>query len=117
MEKANYELMDRVAELTASESASFGRLSLELSAPAQNLARMLYEFDTFLMSAYEQLEPCVLVNYLLKLSHQIGSSMHALRVRGEVEQRALPRLLLFVAAKRVLADGMCVLGLEPMDSI
>lgn len=109
--------MTQVDELIKNDSASFGRLTLELSSPAQNLARLLYEFDTVVVSTYEQLEPCILTSYLIKLAIQIGKSMTALRVRGEVEATALPRLLLFMASKRIIGDGMQMLGIEPLEKL
>lgn len=104
--------MERIKSLD-----NFDRYNLELSGPAQNLARFLYEFDTVVVAAYEQLEPCILTIYLVKLSNQIGKTMSALRVRGEVEKVALPRLMLFSAAKKILSDGMRLIGMKPLERL
>lgn len=93
------------------------RHNLELTRAAQDLVRFIAEFDTVVMASYEQLDACTLTIYLVKLCNQIGKSMVTLRVRGEVEKIALPRLLLFSAAKKVLSDGMHLIGMNPLERL
>jgi len=75
---------------------NYGRYNLNASgihvAPIQNLVRLIFEFDTVIMGTYETLEGCELTNYLNRLAIQAGKSIAMLKVRGEVEPKALPRL-------------------------
>lgn len=117
MEKVNYELMTKLNDLIKNNYASIECMTLDLNGPAQNLVRLLNEFDTVVFNTYDQLEPCCLTRYLIKLSIQIGKSMAVLRVRSEVEKIALPRLILFMTSKRILGDGMRMLGIEPLEEL
>jgi len=105
----NQELMNKIYF-----TDNYGRYSLNASgihiAPIQNLVRLIFEFDTVVMGTLETLEGCELINYLNRLAVQAGKSISMLKVRGEVEPKAMPRLLL-------LADGMRILGIEPLDKI
>lgn len=118
MEQVNFELMNKVNELITNDFALIENMtSFDLNGSALNLVRILNEFDTVVYNVYDQLEPCLLTRYLIKLSIQIGKSLAVLRVRGEVEKVALPRLMLFMASKRILGDGMLMLGIEPLKKL
>ncbi|XP_076449166.1 putative arginine--tRNA ligase, mitochondrial [Babylonia areolata] len=60
------------------------------------------------------LEPCHVVQYLLKLSHLVNSAYSTLPVKGEPVAIAQARLLVFDSARQVLSNGMRMVGLQPL---
>uniref|UniRef100_A0A183CTY1 Probable arginine--tRNA ligase, mitochondrial n=1 Tax=Globodera pallida TaxID=36090 RepID=A0A183CTY1_GLOPA len=112
LQNAHREHMERIRALDVDGE---WQLSLELREHAQKLARRIQEFDTVVLNAMDKMDPNPVAIYLLKLCNQIGSSMAALRVQDEPLALALPRLMLFSAAKRVLGDGMRLIGIEPIE--
>ncbi|XP_060534735.1 probable arginine--tRNA ligase, mitochondrial [Cylas formicarius] len=77
----------------------------------------LARFQDALHVANEQLEACLLVNYLFQLCNRIGRALKALRVKGAEPEVASQRLLLFDTARKVLASGMEILGLIPLEKM
>ena len=57
----------------------------------------------------------MLATYLLDLAHALHSSYAELRVKGQDERVALARLMLFVAVKIVLGEGLRILGITPLE--
>ncbi|CAL4061320.1 unnamed protein product, partial [Meganyctiphanes norvegica] len=74
-------------------------------------------FDEVLFECYESLEPCVLVNYLFKLSNTINAAFKKLPVKTAPEEIAAARLSLLLAARHTLAAGMKILGLQPLSQM
>ncbi|KAI8599259.1 hypothetical protein EDD21DRAFT_380334 [Dissophora ornata] len=79
---------------------------------ALNLCIVLAEWHDVLYTLRDSLDPYVLVPYLFHLAGEIGQANHALRVKGMDPSVAEARWLLFWAAKRVLEEGLTLLGLE-----
>ncbi|KAH8311935.1 hypothetical protein KR044_008677, partial [Drosophila immigrans] len=82
---------------------------------------VLYElarFEQCVWQSKEQLEACVLVNYLFGLCNATSRALKRLPVKQErcLEKQA-QRLLLFHAAKRTLQRGMQLLGLKPLNQM
>jgi arginyl-tRNA synthetase len=63
---------------------------------------------------FKSLEPCTIVNYLFGLCRSISSANSVLNVIHADEPVGRARLMLFEAARRVLKDGLELLGLEPL---
>uniref|UniRef100_A0A915DJ61 DALR anticodon binding domain-containing protein n=1 Tax=Ditylenchus dipsaci TaxID=166011 RepID=A0A915DJ61_9BILA len=115
MELANCDVMDVVN--ARMRNGDFGKLKLEATALATDLAKLLGEFDDAVLSAYEQCEPAVITAHLMKLAVQCGRSSRSLKVKGEPEAIAVPRMMLFAATKKVLGEGMKMLGIEPLPKL
>ncbi|KAH8408189.1 hypothetical protein KR215_004302, partial [Drosophila sulfurigaster] len=82
---------------------------------------VLYElarFEQFVWQSKEQLEACVLVNYLFGLCNATSRALKRLPVKQErCLEKQSQRLLLFHAAKRTLHRGMQLLGLKPLNQM
>ncbi|KAL3078758.1 hypothetical protein niasHS_014540 [Heterodera schachtii] len=112
LEHAHHEHMERIRALDADGG---WKLNMEMREPGQKLARRIQEFDTVVLTAMKKMDPNPVAIYLLKLCNEIGTAMAALRVQDETIAVALPRLMLFSAAKKVLGEGMRLLGIEPIE--
>ncbi|XP_016987131.2 probable arginine--tRNA ligase, mitochondrial [Drosophila rhopaloa] len=85
---------------------------------ALDLVYELARFDQSIWRSKEQLEACVLVNYLFVLCNTTSRALKRLPVKHEkCLQRQSQRLLLFHAAKKTLQQGMQLLGLRPLDQM
>ena len=85
---------------------------------ARRLNQCLYELDGPLFTAYSTNEPAPLIAYLDRLASSLGSAVAALRLRDEADRDlALNRVLLFVAAKNVMAEMFEILGAQPLTRI
>ena len=79
------------------------------------LVRLLGQYPDVLRNAIKTHEPTTVVTYLFKLTHQVSSCYDVLWVAGQTEELATARLALYAAARQVLYNGMCLLGLTPVD--
>ncbi|XP_017119713.1 probable arginine--tRNA ligase, mitochondrial isoform X1 [Drosophila elegans] len=87
-------------------------------ADALDLLYELARFDQSIWQSKEQLEACVLVNYLFGLCNATSRALKRLPVKQEnCRQKQSQRLLLFHAAKKTLQQGMQLLGLRPLDQM
>lgn len=92
-----------------------------LPEDSSSLAQILYEhlslLNSALLNAHNEMEPYHLTSYLFDLARHAGAAHRQLRVQGEPEDKGLPRLLLFLAIKKVLAEGMKLIGLRPLTKM
>ncbi|CAI4058920.1 hypothetical protein SKDZ_04G5410 [Saccharomyces kudriavzevii ZP591] len=79
------------------------------------LIRLLGQYPDVLRNAIKTHEPTTVVTYLFKLTHQVSSCYDVLWVAGQTEELATARLALYGAARQVLYNGMCLLGLTPVE--
>ncbi|XP_054910117.1 probable arginine--tRNA ligase, mitochondrial [Poeciliopsis prolifica] len=77
----------------------------------------LLRYDEVLHQSNQDLQPKYLVNFLLKLSHFVASAHRELPVKGSPPDVAQARLRLFSAACSVLASGMRILGITPVQKM
>lgn len=89
--------------------------SLLTEAVAVSLVRLLAQYPDVLRNAVKTHEPATVVTYLFKLTHQVSSCYDVLWVAGQTEELATARLALYAAARQVLYNGMCLLGLTPVE--
>uniref|UniRef100_A0A023GMR0 Probable arginine--tRNA ligase, mitochondrial n=1 Tax=Amblyomma triste TaxID=251400 RepID=A0A023GMR0_AMBTT len=104
-EKAGFPVNTRVAVDTLQEP------------PALALAIQIARFEEVVCNALVQLEPCIVVQYLFTLSHTIGRASKELPVKNQALPVAQARLLLFHAARVTLAQGMRLLGVQPLTAM
>ncbi|EDO16349.1 hypothetical protein Kpol_1059p40 [Vanderwaltozyma polyspora DSM 70294] len=79
------------------------------------LIRLLAQYPDVLRNSIKTHEPATVVTYLFKLTHQVSSCYDVLWVAGQTEELATARLALYAAARQVLYNGMCLLGLTPVE--
>ncbi|XP_076277000.1 arginyl-tRNA synthetase, mitochondrial isoform X1 [Lasioglossum baleicum] len=89
--------------------------SLLKEPEVDDLIILISRFDEVLLRSYEELEPCVLAVYLMKLSNTISKALKKLNIKGEPSDVGNQRLLLFHVSKLILAEGMKLLGLTPLE--
>ncbi|XP_020483847.2 probable arginine--tRNA ligase, mitochondrial [Labrus bergylta] len=91
--------------------------SLLLEQTSVSILQHLLRYDEVLFQSVQDLQPKHLVNFLLKLSHLVASAHRELPVKGSHQDVAQARLRLFSAACSVLANGMRILGITPVDKM
>ncbi|KAJ6482894.1 arginyl-tRNA synthetase [Mycena vitilis] len=82
---------------------------------AREIAYILACYPEVVRMAFKVQEPSTIVSYCFKLSHAISSALEVLAVKGQAKQLAEARLLLFACARMVLASGMRLLSLNPLE--
>ncbi|KAL0099036.1 hypothetical protein PUN28_020229 [Cardiocondyla obscurior] len=82
-----------------------------------DLVVLITEFEEIVQKSYEELEPCILTTYLFNLCNVVNKAFNSLKVKNEVPDIANQRLLLFHVAKNILARGMKLLGLIPLEKM
>jgi arginyl-tRNA synthetase len=90
-------------------------LTLLTEAHAINIVRMLSQWPDTFQNTLKTLEPTTVLTYLFKMTHVISSSYDHLQVVGSEPELMKARMVLYDAARIVLANGMKVLGLTPLD--
>nr|XP_046229057.1 probable arginine--tRNA ligase, mitochondrial [Scatophagus argus] len=96
-------------------AASVFDASLLLDQMSVTVLQHLLRYDEVLYQSAQDLQPKHLVNFLLKLSHLIAAAHRQLPVKGSCQDVAQARLRLFSGASAVLANGMRILGITPVD--
>ncbi|KAI7898395.1 arginyl-tRNA synthetase [Cokeromyces recurvatus] len=92
--------------------------SLLKEKEAFELTLTISQFPDIVQSSCKAMDPCILVQYLFRLSHIASQANSQLRVKGaESREIAEARLLLFWAAKTTLANGLRLLGVNPLNRI
>ncbi|KAL1874232.1 arginyl-tRNA synthetase [Diaporthe australafricana] len=90
-------------------------LSLLTEAHAVNLIRVLSQWPDAVQNTLKTLEPTTVVVYLFKLTHVISSSYDHLKIVGSEPELQKARMALYDAARHVIANGMRLLGLTPVE--
>ena len=82
---------------------------------AGTLLRILERYPRVIREAGRQREPSVISRYLLDLGKAVSVAYPVLRVKGEALPLAQARLLLLWSVKQVLASGLRILGIRPIE--
>jgi len=84
---------------------------------AHQTARHLERFPALVADAARLYEPSLISQYLLELARLLSASYNELRVKDEERRLAEARLLLLWSVKQVLANGLRLLGLKPLEKM
>ncbi|NWV67452.1 SYRM protein, partial [Malurus elegans] len=84
---------------------------------AISVLQHLLRYDEVLYRSSQDLQPKHIVSYLLTLSHLVAVAHRTLPVKGSAPEVAQARLCLFQAARSVLANGMKLLGITPVNQM
>ncbi|CAO3610384.1 unnamed protein product [Cunninghamella blakesleeana] len=88
------------------------------SKEAMDLILTISQYPDVLQQSCHAMEPCTLVQYLFKLSHSISQAATTLRVKNISDvELAESRMFLFSTAKITLANGLSILGIDPLERI
>ncbi|KAM4522818.1 putative arginine--tRNA ligase, mitochondrial isoform 2-T2 [Odontesthes bonariensis] len=98
------------------EAATF-QPSLLREQTSTIILQHLLRYDEVLYQSAQDLQPKHLVNFLLKLCHLIASAHRELPVKGSPQDVAQARLRLFSGTRSVLANGMRILGIIPVNKM
>ncbi|XP_078068594.1 putative arginine--tRNA ligase, mitochondrial [Mustelus asterias] len=81
------------------------------------LLQHLLRYDEVLYQVSEDLQPKHLVNYLIMLSRLASIAHRTLHVKGSLPEVTTARFLLFNGTSSVLASGMKLLGITPVEKM
>ncbi|XP_017057100.1 probable arginine--tRNA ligase, mitochondrial [Drosophila ficusphila] len=113
-----HSLLENFKEVDLDNIKPNWQLLCEEPGEALDLLYELARFDQTIWQSKEQLEACVLVNYLFGLCNSTSRALKRLPVKQECDlQKQSQRLILFHAAKKTLQQGMQLLGLRPLDQM
>lgn len=79
--------------------------------------RHFLRYDEVIHKTLKELQPRYLVSYLMGLGHLANVAHHSLHVKGSSPDVAHARLLFFNSIRVVLANGMRLLGITPLDKM
>ncbi|CAE1254519.1 RARS [Acanthosepion pharaonis] len=91
--------------------------SLLQEQDAFKLVLHICRYDEVLRDTMQTFEPCIVVQYLFQLAHLSNQAHHELLVKGQPEELAQARLLLFHCTQQVLANGLRLVGVPPLDKM
>ncbi|XP_038818941.1 probable arginine--tRNA ligase, mitochondrial [Salvelinus namaycush] len=91
--------------------------SLLLDQRSISILQHLLRYDEVLYQSVQDLQPKHLVNFLMTLSHLAASAHRELPVKGSHQAVAQARLRLFGGVCTVLANGMKILGIIPVEKM
>lgn len=106
--------IERKAALSKEDLAS-ADLSLLTEAHAIDLIRLLAQWPDVVSTVLKSLEPTNILTYLFKMTHVLSGSYDHLRIVGSEPELKKARMALYDAARIVLANGMKLLGLDPVE--
>jgi len=104
----------RKAEVSQDQIIS-ADLSLLTEKHATDLVRALAQWPDVFLQTIKTQEPITVLTYLFKMTHACSSSYDHLQVVGSEDGLKRARLALYVSTRQVLANGMRLLGLNPLD--
>ena len=90
-------------------------LSLLTEEHAVNIVRYLAQWPDVFQNTLKTLEPTTVLTYLFRMTHAVSSSYDHLQVVGSEPEVKKARMALYDAARIVLNNGMCLLGLSPVE--
>lgn len=82
-----------------------------------DLMRLIAQYPDVTAVAFRNLEPSTVLTYLFRLTHQVSSCYDVIQVVGAKEGHdvMLVRAAMYEGARQVLANGMMLLGIVPVN--
>ena len=111
---ARFASIGRKAELSPLD-ASTADFSLLTEPEAFVVLRSLAEYPEMVLTALKTSEPSTIVTYLFKMTHLASTAYERLIVKGAEPEIAKARYAVYLAVQTVLANGMKLLGLTPLE--
>ncbi|KAJ1752674.1 arginyl-tRNA synthetase [Coemansia sp. RSA 1821] len=90
-------------------------VSLLTEDATREIVTMISQYPDVLALSFRTLEPCNIVQYLLKLSRAVSSAWQTIKVLNQPKELAEARLLMYASARIVISNGLTLLGLEPIE--
>lgn len=113
----NEDVVAALSKIMESEYDS-SNLKLDDEPNMRLLCQCLYELDAAIFSSYQTKETAPIFSYLTRLASRVGSAMATARVKDEPNKDlAIARMMVFVAARNVLEEGLQLLGLKPLPRL
>jgi arginyl-tRNA synthetase len=111
---ARFASIGRKAGLSPSDALS-ADVSLIVEPHALTVLRVLAEYPEMVMTSLKTSEPSTIVTYLFKITHLASTAYETLVVKGAEPEVAKARYAVYFAVQTVLANGMRLLGLTPLE--
>lgn len=111
---ARFASIGRKEDLTPADAAN-ANLSLLVEKEAFIVLRALAEYPEMVLTALKTSEPSTIVTYLFKMTHLASTAYEKLIVKGAEPEVAKARYAVYLAVQTVLANGMRLLGLTPLE--
>jgi len=111
---ARFASIGRKADL-APEDAITADFSLITEKEAFTVLRVLAEYPEMVLTALKTSEPSTIVTYLFKMTHLASTAYEKLIVKGAEPEVGKARYAVYLAVQTVLANGMRLLGLTPLE--
>ncbi|KAM9315999.1 putative arginine--tRNA ligase, mitochondrial [Gastrophryne carolinensis] len=100
----------------AREKQAFDVTGLRDPSVVSTLQHLL-RYDEVIAKTLNELQPRYLVSYLMSLGHLVNVAHHSLPVKGSSSEVAHARLHFFNSVRAVLASGMRLLGISPVNKM
>lgn len=110
-------IQSKCEDIISLDDCKKANLSILKKPEAINLTRLLSQYHYTLQKTMEDKEPSTLVTYLFTLSHQISTCYNSMWVLGQPKDIATAHLALYLASKQVLANGLQILGIQPIQQM
>ena len=111
---ARFASIGRKAGLTPTDAIN-ANLSLLVEPHAFVVLRSLAEYPEIVRTSLKISEPSTIVTYLFKMTHLASTAYETLIVKGAEPEVAKARYAVYLAVQTVLANGMRLLGLSPLE--
>ena len=111
---ARFASIGRKSDLSPADAIN-ADFSLLTEPHAFTVLRSLAEYPEVVLMALKTSEPSTIVTYLFKITHLASTAYETLIVKGAESEIGKARYAVYLAVQTVLANGMHLLGLTPLE--
>jgi arginyl-tRNA synthetase len=111
---ARFASIGRKSDLSPADAIN-ADFSLLTEPHAFIVLRSLAEYPEVVLMALKSSEPSTIVTYLFKITHLASTAYETLIVKGAEPEVGKARYAVYLAVQTVLANGMRLLGLTPLE--